>query len=110
ETNKKLDLEMWGQFDYLIAVSTEWKRAFIKQYPTLQEKVLVMENIVSSTFVKKQAEETIDHPFIHDNRFKVVTVARLSHAKGIDRAVEVLHLLKQRGMEQIVWYVVGYGG
>ena len=44
------------------------------------------------------------------NSFKLVSVARLSHAKGIDIAVKALKLLHDRGLTNIKWYVVGYGG
>ena len=56
------------------------------------------------------ADEKIDNPMNNDNRFKVVTVARLSHAKGIDNAVKALKILKDKGYTDIAWYVVGYGG
>ncbi|WP_144266702.1 glycosyltransferase, partial [Clostridioides difficile] len=45
-----------------------------------------------------------------DDSFKLVSVARLSHAKGIDNAVKALKLLHDRGLTNIKWYVVGYGG
>ncbi len=110
ETDTQLDLDMWSQFNYLVAVSDECKRAFIKRYPSLQDKVIVMENIVSPNFIRKQADEVINNPLVDDKRFKIITVARLSYAKGIDRAVEAMNLLKQQGMTNIVWYIVGYGG
>jgi len=47
---------------------------------------------------------------LQDSRFKILTVARLSHAKGIDNAIRALKLLKDRGYHNIAWYVVGYGG
>ena len=56
------------------------------------------------------ANEKVDNPMTNDNRFKIVTVARLSHAKGIDQAVKALKLLKDKGYDDISWYVVGYGG
>ena len=55
-------------------------------------------------------KEELDNPMESDNRFKLLTVARLSHAKGIDKAVKALKLLKDKGYKDIVWYVVGYGG
>jgi len=110
ETDTRLDVRMWNQFDHIIAVSNECKQAFIERYPMLRAKVIVMENIVSPIFIKKQADDMIENPMVDDKRFKVITVARLSHAKGIDRAVEAMKILKQRGINNIVWYVVGYGG
>ncbi|WP_195467463.1 glycosyltransferase [Clostridium sp. D43t1_170807_H7] len=110
ETDIDMDLKMWNKFNYIIAVSEECKNAFLKKYPSLKEKVKVMENITSPDFIKKMAEEDIEENIKYDNSFKLVSVARLSHAKGIDNAVRALRVLHNRGLTNIKWYVVGYGG
>lgn len=110
ETDISMDLKMWNKFDYIMAVSEECKNAFIKKYPSLQSKVRVMENITSPEFIRKMAEEDIEDGIKNDNSFKLCSVARLSHAKGIDNAVKALRILHDRGLTDIKWYVVGYGG
>lgn len=110
ETDIPMDLKMWNKFDYIMAVSEECKNAFLKKYPSLKNKVKVMENITSPDFIRKMAEEDIEERIINDNSFKLVSVARLSHAKGIDNAVRALKILHSRGLTDIKWYVVGYGG
>ncbi len=110
DTDLEMDLELWGEFDHIIAVSEQCKQAFIKKYPPLKSKVKVIENIFSPHLVRTLSEEKIDNPMKKDNRFKIITVARLSHAKGIDQAVEAMKLLADRGYNQLAWYVVGYGG
>ena len=110
ETDIDMDLKMWNKFDYIMAVSEECKNAFVKKYPSLKEKVKVMENITSPNFIRKMAEEDIEENIKKYNSFKLVSVARLSHAKGIDIAVKALKLLHDRGLTNIKWYVVGYGG
>ncbi|MFC3884777.1 glycosyltransferase [Bacillus songklensis] len=110
DTNINMDLKMWNKFDHIVAVSEACKSSFIKKYHQLEKKVIVIENITSPEFIKKMANEVVDNPLTNDNRFKVVTVARLSHAKGIDNAVKALKILKDKGYEDIAWYVVGYGG
>lgn len=110
DTDKKMDIQIWEKFNHMIAVSEECRNAFIKKYPTLENKVLVMENITSPDLVRSLAEEKVNNPMLQDSRFKLITVARLSHAKGIDNAVRALKLLKDKGYQDIVWYVVGYGG
>lgn len=110
ETDIKMDLKMWNKFDYIMAVSEECKSAFIKKYPKLKDKVKVMENITSPEFIRKMTEEDIEEDIKKDDSFKLVSVARLSHAKGIDNAVKALKLLHDRGLTNIKWYVVGYGG
>ncbi|WNB92462.1 glycosyltransferase [Bacillus sp. NEB1478] len=110
DTDEELDFKMWNKFDYIMAVSEECKNAFLSKYKALENKVLVIENITSPEFILNLAAEKVDSPIFQDSRFKIVTVARLSYAKGIDNAVKALKLLKQRGYDDIVWYVVGYGG
>ena len=110
ETDIDMDLKMWNKFDYIIAVSEECKNAFLKKYPSLRDKVKVMENITSPEFIREMARENIEENIKNDNSFKLVSVARLSHAKGIDNAVKALKILHNRGLTNIKWYVVGYGG
>ena len=109
ETDIDMDLKMWNKFDYIIAVSEECKNAFLRKYPSLKNKVKVIENITSPEFIRNMAEEEIEEDIKSDNSFKLVSVARLSHAKGIDNAVKALRVLHDRGFTNIKWYVVGYG-
>ena len=110
ETDIPMDLKMWNKFDYIMAVSEECKNAFLKKYPSLKNKVKVIENITSPDFIRTMAKESIEENIINDNSFRLVSVARLSHAKGIDNAVRALKILHDRGLTDIKWYVVGYGG
>ncbi|MFD1040612.1 glycosyltransferase [Virgibacillus byunsanensis] len=110
ETDVKTDIIMWQKFNYIIAVSEECKNTFITKYPSLKEKVIVMENITSPDIVTALSTEEVENPMTNDQRFKLITVARLSHAKGIDQAVKALKLVRDRGFKNIAWYVVGYGG
>ncbi|MCV9884804.1 glycosyltransferase [Metabacillus halosaccharovorans] len=110
ETDIKMDLKMWKKFDYIVAVSEACKTAFLEKYTELENKVVVIENITSPDFIREMAKEKVENSMLKDNRFKIVTVARLSHAKGIDNAVRALKILKEKGYQNIAWYVVGYGG
>ncbi|MGL5352902.1 MAG: glycosyltransferase [Clostridium sp.] len=110
DTDIDLDIKMWDKFDYIMAVSNECKNAFLKKYPSLKIKVRVMENITSPDFIKKMAEENIEDNIMSENSFKIVSVGRLSQAKGIDNAVKALKLVHDKGLSNIKWYVVGYGG
>ncbi|PLR68736.1 glycosyltransferase [Bacillus sp. UMB0893] len=110
ETDIDSDIKMWKKFDCIVAVSEDCKKAFLSKYKEFAEKIIVIENINEPNFVRNLAGETVNNPMLLDNRFKIVTVARLSHAKGIDMAVEALKRVKEQGNNDICWYVVGYGG
>ena len=110
ETDIEVDLKMWDQFDYIVAVSQECKNAFLEKYNKLKDKVIVIENITSPIFIETMAKEEVENPLNDGDCFKIVSVARLSYAKGIDNAVRALKILVDKGYDNIKWYVVGYGG
>ncbi|WP_047983978.1 glycosyltransferase [Ornithinibacillus californiensis] len=110
EADPNLDLDMWKRFDYIVAVSESCKESFLQRYEQLRDRVIVVENILFPDTIRELAETEEINPMLEDNRFKIITVARLSHAKGIDLAVQAMRQLIEKGYTDIAWYVVGYGG
>lgn len=110
ETDIDIDLEMWNKYDYIFAVSEECKNSFLSKYPSLLKKIKVLENITAVDFINKMANEKISDFNSENNNFNLLSVARFSPAKGIDNAVKALKLLHDKGLTNIKWSVVGYGG
>ncbi|MGL5752406.1 MAG: glycosyltransferase [Paraclostridium sp.] len=110
ETDIDEDLKMWNKFDHIVAVSKDCRNTFLSKYPSLRDKVIVVENITSPSFVRKLADEKVEDIPSSEYIFKVVSVGRYSEAKGFDNAIKALRILHDRGYEDIKWYVVGYGG
>ncbi|NHM29264.1 glycosyltransferase [Neobacillus terrae] len=110
EIDNELDLIVWKQFDDIAAVSDACRDAFLSTYPALMEKVVVVENITSPNFIKKMAEEEVPLNQVRSNTFNLVSVGRLSYVKGFDLAIEALKLLHDKGLTNIKWYIIGYGG
>ena len=108
DTDIEMDLKIWNKYDYIAAVSQDCKKSFLKKYPQLKDKVIVIENITSPDFVKRLANEEIDE-LKEDNYFKVLSVGRYCEAKGFDNAIKAMKILKDRGYDDIKWYIVGYG-
>ena len=108
DTDIEMDLKIWNKYDYIAAVSQDCKKSFLKKYPQLKDKVIVIENITSPDFVKRLANEEIDE-LKEDKYFKVLSVGRYCEAKGFDNAIKAMKVLKDRGYEDIKWYIVGYG-
>nr|WP_249306203.1 glycosyltransferase [Lederbergia citrea] len=107
--NEKLENRMWNKLDKIVAVSDECSKAFLNIFPDFREKTTVIENILSPEFIKKQANEDMPAEINKSSKKTIlVTVGRLSHAKGIDHAVRACKELKNEGYD-VIWYVVGYG-
>ncbi|WP_138752511.1 glycosyltransferase [Paenibacillus sinopodophylli] len=109
--NHQLDLEIWDKFDYIIAVSEACRNSFLERYESLRVKVFVIENIVAPIPIQSLSIQPVEgNPLVHDSRFKLLSVGRLCHAKGFDDAIRAFKLLIDKGYDNLVWYIVGYGG
>lgn len=106
--NRKLDLKVWSKFDYIVSISKECTDAFLKIYPTLKDRIILVENIRNPKFIEFMSKQDIeDMP--NDNNIKLLTVGRLCHQKAIDNAIKAMKILKDKGIYNIKWYVIGYG-
>lgn len=106
--DRKLDLAMWHRLDYIVNVSEACERSFLQVFPELRPKAVVIENIISPEFVRKQAEADVSGEMPDDGMFKIVSVGRFSDAKGFDLAIQACRLLVDAGLP-VRWYIVGYG-
>lgn len=110
EINNDIDLQVWRKFDHIASVSQECMNSFLITYPTLQEKVTVIENINSPKYIKEMATNDLYNSIKNNKEFILLSVGRLSYVKGYDLAIDALRLLHDKGYKNLKWYVVGYGG
>ena len=105
------ELPVWKSFDRIMAVSEGVKKTFLQTFPTLADKVEVMENILSPTFVQEQAdmqEVTYEMPTI-DGELRFCSVGRYTSAKNFDNVPFICRMLVEKGLK-FKWYIIGYGG
>lgn len=107
-----LDYKVFKKADKIICVSENCLVNFNKQFPEFINKSMVFENILSSHFIKKRAEEKdeeFDGELSNFDGLKLVTVCRLSiHTKGLDRTMMAAKRLKEQGYH-FKWVIIGDG-
>jgi glycosyltransferase involved in cell wall biosynthesis len=108
EIDSKIDTHTWDKFDFIASISDECTNAFLTKYPSMKNKILLIENINSPKFIKDMSRESICDEKM-TNAFSIVSVGRLSYAKGFDHAIQALKVLHDKGLTNIKWYVVGFG-
>lgn len=101
----RCELKSWGAYDYIAAISEDAKKAFISKFPSLSDKVVVIENILSADFVRKQA--LMENPEL-DGKIRLLTVGRFCYPKALDQAVRICSRLVEAGLP-VKWYAIGYG-
>ena len=105
------ELPVWKSFDRIMAVSEGVRKTFLQTFPTLADKVEVMENILSPTFVQEQADmqEVSDEMPIIDGELRFCSVGRYTSAKNFDNVPFICRMLVEKGLK-FKWYIIGYGG
>ncbi|MGN4445287.1 glycosyltransferase [Bacillus cereus group sp. MYBK79-1] len=108
--NANMEYKMWSKMDNIVAVSEGCRDSFLSVLPNVNKNVEIIENILSPEFVREQAHrgDVMKELQMKSGKIKLVTVGRLSYAKGIDVAMHALRKLLDEGYD-IEWYVVGYG-
>lgn len=105
------ELPVWAGLDYIATISDSVTESFLKLFPSLKNKITLIENILSPDFVWEQAlmEKVSDEMPDEENTVKLCSVGRFSEAKNFDNAVLICKHLTEYGIK-FKWYVIGYGG
>lgn len=103
------ELGMWEGYDYIASISEKATEAFLQKFPTLQDKIIGVDNIVTNSMVEEQADEPIDVEFEKEEHIKLLSVGRFSYAKNFDNVPEICKYLLEGGFN-IRWYLIGFGG
>lgn len=108
--NVEKELPVWSKFDYIASISPDCTKAFLTAFPTLEDKIVEIENILSSTFVRQQAELLDVSDEIPDNGVRLLSIGRFCHAKNYDNVPHIAKRLVETGCGDLRWYLIGFGG
>lgn len=103
------ELGMWGGYDYIASISENVTETFLKKFPTLQDKIIRIDNIVTSNMVESQADEEIDIEFEQEAYLKLLSIGRFSYQKNFDNVPEICKFILKSGLN-VKWYLLGFGG
>ena len=105
--NRKLDKDVYTDFDKIFTVSEDVKESFLNVYPECEENTSVFENIIDKEYVLNKAEEEGGFEDDFDGK-RILTIARLTTQKAIDVSVESMKKIAESG-ENVRWYILGDG-
>lgn len=108
EKEKRYFGRFFRQFDGVVCVSDTTKSNFDEQYPELNDRLLIIYDIINPDFIRRLSREDCS---IHRRQgvTNLLTAARLNfREKGYDIMLEVARILHQRGVNYR-WYILGQG-
>ena len=103
--NSEASEKIYQQFDEIVACSEGTKRAFLRCMPQFEDKCVAICNCNDYENIRRLAGDGIPYD---KSEFNIVTVARLSKEKGIERAIEAVKRCVKKGY-QLHYHIVGSG-
>ena len=114
DVNVEQELPVWSSYNHVTSISPDVTETFLHVFPSLKDKIVEMENILSTKFVRKRAEEyNVD---LNDNKkvVNLLSVGRFCEAKNYDNVPDICRrinalLSKQNSQFSVRWFLIGYG-
>ena len=110
KVNADQELKVWEKYDYIASISDEVTTAFLKTFPLLKNKIVLIENILSSVFVLVQAtlKDVSKEMETEEKMIKLCSVGRFSYPKNFDNIPYMCKKILEQGV-QVKWFIIGYG-
>jgi len=105
DLEKNFDLPYFKKLTTIATVSDQCAEVLKVNFPTEQNKVVVIKNIVSTALIHKLANDTIS---IDTTKPILLSVGRLHPQKGFDFAIAAATILKEKNTS-FKWYIIGEG-
>lgn len=111
DINLEKELPVWASYDYIISISPEVSKSFTKVFPSLGNKIVEIENILSPDFVRKRANEFEAYKEMPKEQgiTNILSVGRFTNAKNYDNLPDICRRIHGHGAS-VRWYLIGYGG
>lgn len=97
---------VWSKFNYIAAISEDVGHSFVNRFPSLNSKIIPVENILSSKFIRERAME--NDVSLPGNSIRLLTIGRYSYPKKLED-IPVLTASLLKIFPDLKWYIIGYG-
>lgn len=99
------ELDMWSAYDYIVSISEKVTEGFLQKFPSLADRIVLIENMHPAELIKAQADEAdVSEEMPDDGYIKFLSVGRYCDAKNFDNVPDICSRL-----ENVKWYIIGFG-
>lgn len=110
DVNNDIELPVWKSYDHIISISPDVTNSFIRRFPSLEPKIVMMENIISTEFIREKSVEFDVSEDMPRKGIRLLSVGRFAFAKNYDNVPDICKRIVENGFPDLKWYIVGYGG
>ena len=109
EVDKRSQLDMWERYDNIISISDNVTESFVKTFPSLEDKIVMIENIMPMKYMRELAAAFSAEEEIPQNSINLLTIGRFSYPKRMDEIPQICKRIRESGIDA-KWYLIGFGG
>ena len=106
--NTEQELPIWDGYDKIVSISRDCTLSFVKKFPLLQNKIIEIENILSPSFIKVEANANVATEMNDNNGIKLLSIGRYDYAKNYDNVPDILKRVLGQ-IPNVKWYIIGFG-
>lgn len=110
------ELPIWSAYNHIVSISPDVTKTFLLIFPSLESKIVEIENILSSEFVRKRAEEVdVSDEMPHEkDTITILSVGRFTDAKNYDNVPDICRRINcqlsiTNRQIKVKWYIIGFG-
>lgn len=112
--NSSLTYSRWAANDYIASISPDITKSFLTLFPTLKDKIIEIENILSINSVHKQAEQfDVNKEIISSASRKdclnILSIGRFGYQKNFENIPDIARRIIRMGYTNLHWYLIGFG-
>lgn len=108
QVNVPSETAMWSEYDRIISISDAVTESFKKTFPTLVNKITLIENILPTQLVKAQAEALVPVEDMCVSKIRLLSIGRYCYQKNFDNVPDICSRLIRSGLDAY-WYIIGFG-
>lgn len=83
QINVESELKMWKKYDKIVSISDAVTESFLKVFPDLKDKIVVIENILPEQLIYKQMDEFDVSEEMFSEGVKLLSIGRYCYAKTL---------------------------
>lgn len=109
QVNIPSETAMWSAYDHIASISDAVTESFLKTFPGLKPKIVLIENILPERLIKRQTLKPIGTDMPANGYIRLLSIGRYCTAKNFDNIPDICARLVSAG-QNVKWYLIGYGG
>ena len=118
--NAEEELKDWAAYDHVVSISPAVTKAFLMNFPSLVDKIVEIDYILSPDFVRKRAELILQEDVAkemprEEGVINLLSIGRFCEAKNYDNVPDICKRLNYQlsivnSQLSVRWYIIGWGG